>query len=52
MPGAENTLVTTPRPGLVQPAGLFPDFLVGHFFSVSSLKDWNSSKCTPQVLQE
>ena len=50
MPGAENTLETLPLPGDVHPSGLFPDFLVGHFFSVSSLNDWNSSKCTPQVL--
>ncbi len=50
MPGAEKTLVTLPLPGDVQPAGLFPDFFVGHFLSVSSLKDWNSSKSVPQVL--
>lgn len=50
MPGAENTLATLPLPGAVQAAGLFPDFFVGHFFSVSSLNDWNRSKFAPQVL--
>lgn len=51
MPGAENTFVTLPRPGDVHPSGLLPDFLRGHLVSVSSLKDWNSSKLAPQVLQ-
>jgi len=49
MPGAEKTFATLPLPGELQPAGLFPDFLVGHFFRASSLKDWKSSNDTPQV---
>ncbi len=50
MPGAENTFWTRPRPGAVHPSGLSPDRLVGHFFSASSLKDWNSSKEVPHVV--
>jgi hypothetical protein len=50
MPGAEKILVTLPLPTDVQPWGLLPDFLVGHRLSVSSLKDWNTSKSVPQVL--
>ena len=51
MPGAENTFSTLPRPGLVQPAGEFPDFFVGHFFNASSLNDCKSSNSTPHVAQ-
>ena len=50
MPGAENTLVTLPRPGAVHSAGEFPDFLVGHLVRASPLNDWCSSKRTSHVL--